>query len=75
MLFASFCFAIMGAVAKELSTQMDSLEVVFFRNVIGVILIGVSFFKMPVNQVGGKPLLLFLEDLWVLWLWLHFFII
>jgi drug/metabolite transporter (DMT)-like permease len=59
MLFASFCFAIMGAMAKELSTQMDSLEVVFFRNIIGVILIGISFLKMPVNQVGGKPFLLF----------------
>lgn len=59
MLFASFCFAIMGAIAKELSTQMDSLEVVFFRNIIGVILIGISFLKMPVNQVGGKPFLLF----------------
>ena len=63
MLFASFCFAIMGALAKELSTQMDSLEVVFFRNIIGVILIGISFLKMPVNQVGGKPFLLFFRGL------------
>ncbi len=63
MLFASFCFAIMGAMAKELSTQMDSLEVVFFRNVIGVILIGVTFLKMPVKQVGGKPFLLFFRGL------------
>ena len=30
MLFASFMFAIMGAFAKELSSSMSSLEVVFF---------------------------------------------
>lgn len=59
MLFASFCFAIMGAFAKELSTHMDSLEVVFFRNLVGVIFVGVTFFKIPVKQIGGKPLLLF----------------
>ncbi|WP_342665257.1 DMT family transporter [Sulfurospirillum arcachonense] len=59
MFFASFCFAIMGAFAKELSAYMDPLEVVFFRNVIGVIIVGLSFLKMPVKQVGGKPFLLF----------------
>jgi len=63
MLFASFCFAIMGAMAKELSLYMDSLEVVFFRNIVGVILIGLSFYKIPVKQVGGKPFLLFFRGL------------
>jgi len=63
MLFASFCFAIMGAMAKELSTQMDSLEVVFFRNIVGVILVLLTFLKMPVKQVGGKPFLLFFRGL------------
>jgi drug/metabolite transporter (DMT)-like permease len=58
MLFASFCFAIMGAMAKELSLYMDSLEVVFFRNLIGVILVLVSFLKVPIKQKGGKPFLL-----------------
>ncbi len=63
MLFASFCFAIMGAFAKELSMHMDSLEVVFFRNIVGVIFIGITFLKMPVKQVGGKPFLLFFRGL------------
>jgi drug/metabolite transporter (DMT)-like permease len=63
MLFASFCFAIMGAIAKELSLYMDSLEVVLFRNLIGVVIISISFFKMPVSQVGGKPFLLFFRGL------------
>jgi len=63
MLFASFMFAIMGAFAKELSNSMSSLEVVFFRNVFGVVLIGFMVFKKPIKQVGGKPFLLFFRGL------------
>lgn len=63
MLFASFMFAIMGAFAKELSSSMSSLEVVFFRNVFGVVLIGFMVFKKPIKQVGGKPFLLFFRGL------------
>ena len=63
MFFASFCFAIMGAMAKELSLYMDSLEVVFFRNAIGVILISITIYKSPIKQVGGKPFLLFFRGL------------
>lgn len=59
MLFASFLFAIMGGFAKELSNSMSSLEVVFFRNVFGVFLIGFMLFKSPIKQEGGKPFLLF----------------
>ncbi len=54
MIFASFLFAIMGAVAKELSDSMSSVEVVFFRNVFGVILILISIYNKPLNQIGGK---------------------
>lgn len=63
MFFASFCFALMGAFAKELSHMMPSLEVVLFRNIIGVVLIGLTFLKVGVNQVGGKPFLLFFRGL------------
>ena len=63
MLFASFLFAIMGAFAKELSTSMSSLEVVFFRNVFGVVLIGFTIYKRPLIQKGGKPFLLFFRGL------------
>ncbi|ADG93944.1 protein of unknown function DUF6 transmembrane [Arcobacter nitrofigilis DSM 7299] len=59
MLFASLLFAFMGAFAKELSSSMSSIEVVFFRNVFGVVLIAISLYKKPVKQIGGKPLLLF----------------
>lgn len=63
MLFASFLFAVMGAFAKDLSTSMSSLEVVFFRNVFGVFLIGMTLFKSPLVQKGGKPFLLFFRGL------------
>jgi len=54
MLFASLLFAFMGAAAKELSDSMSSVEVVFFRNVFGVLLILISIYKSPLNQLGGK---------------------
>ena len=59
MLIASFTFAIMGAFAKLSSQYMSSLEVVFFRNIAGVILIGIAVIKKPMVHKGGKPWLLF----------------
>ena len=59
MLIASFTFAIMGAFAKLSSEYMSSLEVVFFRNIAGVILIGIAVMKKPMTHKGGKPWLLF----------------
>ena len=49
----------MGGFAKELSASMSSLEVVFFRNIFGVIIISFMVFKNPIKQKGGKPFLLF----------------
>ena len=59
MLIASFTFAIMGAFAKLASAHMSSLEVVFFRNIAGVFLVGIAVLKKPMTHVGGKPFLLF----------------
>lgn len=59
MLFASFLFAFMGVFAVKLSDHMSSLEVVFFRNVLGVVLIGVSVYKLPLKNKGGRAFLLF----------------
>jgi len=59
MLIASFTFAIMGAFAKLASESMSSLEVVFFRNIAGVLIVGAAILKRPMKHVGGKPLLLF----------------
>jgi drug/metabolite transporter (DMT)-like permease len=58
MLFASVLFAGMGVFAKLLSESLPSLEVVFFRNVFGVFLIGASIFAKPMKHKGKKPLLL-----------------
>jgi drug/metabolite transporter (DMT)-like permease len=54
MIIASLLFAFMGAMAKELSDSMSSVEVVFFRNVFGVLLILISIYNSPLKQVGGK---------------------
>lgn len=58
MLISSLSFAFDGAFAKVLSFSMDSVEVVFFRNGIAMILVGLSIFKLPLKQQGGKPWLL-----------------
>jgi drug/metabolite transporter (DMT)-like permease len=59
MLFASLMFAVMGAFAKLASGHMPSVEVVFFRNVFGVALIGYAILKSPMTHKGGRPFLLF----------------
>ena len=63
MLIASFLFAVMGAFAKLASESMSSLEVVFFRNVFGVLIIGAAILKKPMKHEGGKPFLLFFRGL------------
>ena len=63
MLVASFLFAVMGAFAKLASESMSSLEVVFFRNVFGVLIIGAAILKKPMKHEGGKPFLLFFRGL------------
>lgn len=63
MLLASLCFAFMGAFAKLASQSLPSLEVVFFRNIAGVVLILIAISKKPLKQKGGKPLLLLFRGL------------
>ena len=63
MLLSSFLFAFTGGFAKELSAYMSSVEVVFFRNISGVIIILYAIYKKPLQQTGGKFLLLFMRGL------------
>ena len=58
MLLASLSFAMMGGFAKVLSETIPPLEVTFFRNIAGVILVGLTLWKLPLKQNGGKPFLL-----------------
>ena len=63
MAISSLCLAIMGAFLKALSSNLPSIEIVFFRNLVGIVLIAVTFFKTPLEQVGGKPWLLIFRGL------------
>jgi len=58
MLLASLSFAFMGGFAKVVSQTLPPVEVTFFRNLAGVILVGLSIWKVPLKQSGGKFLLL-----------------
>lgn len=60
MLLASLSFAVMGGFAKIVSQTLPAIEVTFFRNVLGVMLVGISIYKTPLKQTGGRfALLLF----------------
>lgn len=59
MLISAICLALMSAFAKVLADSLPTIEIVFFRNFFGIILISLTFFKSPLNQIGGRPLLLF----------------
>ena len=58
MLLASLSFACMGGFAKVVSQMLPPVEVTFFRNIFGVVLVGLSIYKIPLKQTGGKPFLL-----------------
>ncbi|MBD3798629.1 DMT family transporter [Sulfuricurvum sp.] len=55
MLFASFLFALTMVFAKLLSLSMGSVEVTFWRNAIGLIVIAILAFRKPIRNRGGKP--------------------
>ena len=63
MVLSSFSFAFDGAFAKVLSQNLDSVEVVFFRNGVTMIFVALSIVKLPIRQVGGKPWLLLFRAL------------
>ena len=54
MLIASLLFAGTGALSKILSSELSSIEFLFFRNIIGLGLIILMIYKKPLHQTGGK---------------------
>jgi len=58
MFLASLSFAAMGGFAKVVSQILPPVEVTFFRNIFGVVLVGLAIWKVPLKQIGGKPFLL-----------------
>ncbi|MCX2683263.1 DMT family transporter [Campylobacter sp. MIT 21-1685] len=63
MILASLDFAIIGACAKILSTELSSIEIMFFRNLIGVIFILYLLKKSKVHKEGGHFWILFFRGL------------
>ncbi len=63
MLIAALISALNGALAKILSEDMSALEIVFFRNLIGVFLILYALKQIPPKLTGGKIHLLFTRGL------------
>ncbi|MFA9374223.1 MAG: DMT family transporter [Poseidonibacter sp.] len=63
MLLSAFIAALSGAVAKVLSETMDPIEIVFYRNLLGVMIILYSFKKVSVSIDSSKLHLLFLRGL------------
>ncbi|MBZ7987521.1 DMT family transporter [Campylobacter canadensis] len=63
MILASFAFSLMGSFAKLLSNELNSIEIMFFRNIIGVFFLYYLYYKIPHKKSGGKPLLLILRGI------------
>jgi drug/metabolite transporter (DMT)-like permease len=63
MFIASFCFAFTGAVVRYLRDDFTPTQLVFYRNIIGVIYILYTLWKNPPNQKGGKLGLLIFRGL------------
>lgn len=61
MLLSALISAFNGAIAKILSDDMSALEIVFFRNMIGVIIILYALRISPPKLSGGKIHLLFMR--------------
>ena len=54
MVIAAFCFSSMGAAAKMLKGSFTAGQLVFYRNIVGLIFLAASFLMRPPKSVGGK---------------------
>lgn len=63
MLLSALISALNGAIAKILSQDISALEIVFFRNVLGVLFLLVMLKHTPTRLPGGKIHLLILRGL------------
>lgn len=74
MLGAAFCFSVSGACTKVLGKRISSVELVFFRNIIGVLFVLFTIYRRPLVQIGGKmSLLIFRGVIGTLALYTFFF--
>lgn len=63
MLLSSLCFAIMSAIAKEMSHTFNSIQLVFFRSAVGLPFLLMSLYRKPAIQTGGKLYFIILRGL------------
>lgn len=76
MVLASFCFALTGAAARKLGDHLSAVELVLYRNLLGVIFVLATLPKRPlVNEGGRLGLLVFRGIIGTLALFLFFFAI
>ncbi|WP_229254733.1 DMT family transporter [Dyadobacter linearis] len=54
MLGAAFFFALTSAISKWLGREFHIVQLVFFRNIVGVVFVAASIWKRPLIQEGGK---------------------
>ena len=63
MLLSALISALNGAIAKILSEEISALEIVFFRNLLGVLFLLIMLKHTPTRLPGGKIHLLILRGL------------
>jgi drug/metabolite transporter (DMT)-like permease len=61
--FSVLLSAFNGAIAKILGDDMSALEIVFFRNLFGVVFLLISIYHTPLRSKGGQLSLLLLRGL------------
>jgi drug/metabolite transporter (DMT)-like permease len=54
MLGAAFFFSLTSAISKWLGREFHIVQLVFFRNIVGVVFIISSIWRRPLRQEGGK---------------------
>ncbi len=63
MLVAALGFSLMGGFAKVLRGSFNATQLVFYRNLTGLIFLSYSFFAYPIQQKGGRLKLLIARGL------------
>ena len=58
MLLAALGFSVMSGFAKVLKPSFNAPQLVFYRNLVGLVFLGFSFLRRPVEQSGGRLTLL-----------------
>ena len=54
MLGAAFFFSLTSAISKWLGRDFHIVQLVFFRNIVGVVFVVTSIWRRPLRQQGGK---------------------